>query len=99
MTKKATLYVRTDDGRLWVQQQAVMPFLVATIDAIPLTFFGTKRNPMAGPPYMEIDAAIVWLEKEAAKNHSAKATAGYLEKVRILREQKALKAQTTEVAP
>lgn len=64
MRKKSVLVIN-DDGtrkRMYVRLSAIMSSLVAMVDGVRVTYFGSKSP--SGPPYMEVIDAIDWLERE-----------------------------------
>lgn len=58
------------DGKFYVTLQAVMHPWVAFFDGLPMTFFGKKRD----KPYLELDQALAWAEKEAQYSTTAQKT-------------------------
>lgn len=62
--RKKTPFAEDKDGTRYVEIGVVMAPLVAAIDGIPITFFGKEKT-----PYMKIDAAIEWCQREK-KHHS-----------------------------
>lgn len=58
-SKEYTPFATTEDGKLYVEIQAVMNPLVAFVDALPMTFFGESKV-----AYMPVEDAIAWCRKE-----------------------------------
>lgn len=86
--KKYSVYVRTEDGRLWVQQTYCIPFLYAITGGIPMMKMSNRKGE---PIYIEIDVAVAWLENEAAKDSYNRTT--LLNRAKGLREKKAEQMQ------
>ncbi len=58
---KFSVFAETADGRAFVRQDAIMSFLVASIDGLTLHFMGKNGG---GPAYLDLGTAIAWVEKE-----------------------------------
>lgn len=61
MARKPKTIFAECNGTLYVRLEAVMPFIVALCDGVSMTFFGKKKT---DKPYLAIDQAIQWLERE-----------------------------------
>lgn len=86
--KKYPVYARTKDGRVWVQQTYCIPFMYVITGGIPMMKMSKRKGE---PSYIEIDVAVAWLEKEAAKDSYNRAT--LLNRAKGLREKKAEQMQ------
>jgi hypothetical protein len=62
MSKKRTVFA-CNQKELYVELKAIMWPMLAMIDGIGITFFGKGKK-----PYLKIDTAIQWLEKELTHN-------------------------------
>lgn len=59
MPRKTSIFV-VSGTTLYVRQEAVMHYLCALIDGLPLTFFGKEKT-----AWLDIDTAIAWCKKES----------------------------------